>query len=491
VPSFGFHKIIKKNRKYYAFYFRNFDKELSNTILTLNDIVQDYTKGKNILKTKSQSIEDVRIYAKKNKEYLKKLWFSNYENFILFLSNLRTHKPELFELLGQEQEFNYLVILQNTNEKRPNGGFFWSFAFITVQGGHIKNLEIIDSYYPDFIAYKTRLQAPDRSLSFLPEKKIWFIAANKFGFTNIDGKNIKTLYEKMFNETYEMRKVEQTMTPDLYEKLLHKYIKGVIFVRSDLFEEIMPGFTEKIWERQFVNASVDLIRGEERGNKKEIYIQEIKDYFDANKFKIAKNLIDNFQDILEKNYIQIYLSNVSTDFNGFLQENHLNNTFSSNNIYARDTNTSFNKVDHFVTKNIQIRNEYKNILIDTHNDIIPIQKLEPWIYYLKIYYTLNVPSYYATFIQDLGEKYQIQIEERELGILALQPAKHLEYEKAKRRESKSTIYFPQNIKILSSGGDQLTQKNFTTPFANGLFYQIGIDTNNTTKSINIKFQIFP
>jgi len=41
----------------------------------------------------------------------------------------------------------------------------------------------------------------------------------------MDGKNIKDLYEKMFNETYDMSKVKQTMHPDLYDKLLHKYIK--------------------------------------------------------------------------------------------------------------------------------------------------------------------------------------------------------------------------------------------------------------------------
>jgi hypothetical protein len=29
----------------------------------------------------------------------------------------------------------------------------------------------------------------------------------------------------MFNETYDMAKVEKTMTPDLYDKLLHKNIK--------------------------------------------------------------------------------------------------------------------------------------------------------------------------------------------------------------------------------------------------------------------------
>ncbi|MBU1758100.1 DUF4012 domain-containing protein [Patescibacteria group bacterium] len=40
------------------------------------------------------------------------------------LSDLWEYKDELFTLLGKEEPFNYLVILQNTNEKRPNGGFF-------------------------------------------------------------------------------------------------------------------------------------------------------------------------------------------------------------------------------------------------------------------------------------------------------------------------------------------------------------------------------
>lgn len=41
-------------------------------------------------------------------------------------------REEIFELLGKHQRFNYLVPLQNSNEARPNGGFFGSFAFISL-----------------------------------------------------------------------------------------------------------------------------------------------------------------------------------------------------------------------------------------------------------------------------------------------------------------------------------------------------------------------
>lgn len=144
-------------------------------------------------------------------------------------------------------------------------------------------MEIVDSYYPDFIAYRTRIMAPDRTAPFLPDRKIGFIAGNKFGFSDIDGKNLKDLYELMFNKTYDMAKVQQTMQPDLYNKLLNQDIKGVIFIRSDLLESFFTNFKQKVREREFVNASVDLIRKQVRGNKKELYIKEIKQYFDSQK----------------------------------------------------------------------------------------------------------------------------------------------------------------------------------------------------------------
>jgi len=90
-------------------------------LITLDDVVQSYSKGENIFMTKEKEINTCWEYIEKNKEYLKKIGFSNYDKLINFLSDLRVYKTELFELLGKKQSFNYLVILQNTNEKRPNG----------------------------------------------------------------------------------------------------------------------------------------------------------------------------------------------------------------------------------------------------------------------------------------------------------------------------------------------------------------------------------
>ncbi|MEI8092220.1 MAG: hypothetical protein WCG98_08815 [bacterium] len=44
----------------------------------------------------------------------------------------------------------------------------------------------------------------------------------------------------MLNKTYDMAKVQKTMQPDLYEKLLNQNIRGVIFIRSDMLEKLLP-----------------------------------------------------------------------------------------------------------------------------------------------------------------------------------------------------------------------------------------------------------
>ncbi len=81
-----------------------------------------------------------------------------------------------------------------------------------------------------------------------------------------------------------------------------------------MFEKLLPGFRTKIWEWQFLNASIDLIRKEYRGNKKELYIQEVKKYFDANKVTIARNVVNKFSEIANNQYLTMYLSNVTPQF---------------------------------------------------------------------------------------------------------------------------------------------------------------------------------
>ena len=346
-------------------------------------------------------------------------------------------------------------------------------------------MEIVDSYYPDYLAENTRLNAPSWASAFLPDLKIWFIAWNKFWFSDIDWSNIKWLYEKMFNEDYDPKKLETLMDNWLSDKLLHKYIKWVIFIRSDLIEYLIPSFTQKAREWQFQNANVDLIRWENRSNKKETYIKEVTQYFREHSVELFQKIINNYDEIIERNFINIYLSNVSDDLQNLLLNHGLKTVYNSWNIYAWDMNSAFNKVDSFVTKTIQIIDSNWTVILETENDIVPIQNLEKWHYDLKICYTLNVPNFYINYMRDLEAKYGIQMTEREEFILAIKPAQYDDYPYPKWMETKWTVYLPLNYSIWSVVWAQEEFKAFQAPFANWLYYRMLINENNDTKCVEI------
>lgn len=65
--------VFKEDLGQIAFYTWTFDKELSKFLITIDDIVQSYTKGENIFITKEKEIHTCREYIEKNKEYLKKV----------------------------------------------------------------------------------------------------------------------------------------------------------------------------------------------------------------------------------------------------------------------------------------------------------------------------------------------------------------------------------------------------------------------------------
>jgi len=399
------------------------------------------------------------------------------------MANLYPYKEEIYDLLGENKATNYLVILQNDGEKRPNGWFFWSFAFTQFQKASIKELGILDTYFPNHIAPKTYLKAPERSIPHLQNTQIWFVAANKYGFTDIDGKNIKTLYEKIFNEDYDQSILSSSAYSDLQKTLLHKDIKGVIFLRTDMFEESIEGMKEKIRERQFINASVDLIRGEERSHKKEQYLYEVNQFFQQNQLNIIKSMINNFETIAEKRLFNVYLSNVSQELNNYLQEAGIQTTYQSDHIYARDTNNAFNKADRFMTKEIVIYDDKKQHILSS-NDIINIKSLTPGHYNMEVYYHFNVPQNYKDSIQKREKQYNITLTEREKGILALGPT----YNEL-RRATKSIIHFPKHRRLMGIEGDLYNIKKINSDFSQGISYQSDIKKENQTNLITININI--
>ena len=474
-------------------YFLPIDEEVSRELYTLDWIVQSYVKWENIFKTKKSEIEEVWYYIINNQSYLSSLWFQRYESLMKFLSDLYDHREEVYALLWENFSYNYLIPLQNGNEKRPNWWFFGSFAFVTLSGWHIENLEVIDSYLADYIAPRSRLNLPEWYSKYFGEKQLWFVAGNKFWFTDMDWKNLKILYEKAFNEDYEEDKVREMYSAQ-QRKLLHgNYIKWVIFLDSNLLEELLPWFSDKMREWQFINASIDIIRGEERGNKKELYIAEVLDYFFKNSTTIAKNLINNRDEVLNKRYIQIYLSDmfVSQEFRDMIVRNNLNTRFEWWKIYARDVNIANNKSDDFLTKWLRLYSSTWELITSQQNEVLSLANLPVGEYQLVIDYYFFVPESYRNFIRWLEQKYQIWITPREEGILVLSPVNHYDWNPERLWREKWMVYYPRNVEITSVWWDIENVNYFQSDFAQWLNYTLRTVKTEDQKQAVINFRIKP
>jgi hypothetical protein len=103
-----------------SFYFWVIDPEISRQLLTLDDVVKSYLRGENVLKSKEEELLQLWQYARAQKTYLSKMGFSNYERIFQMLDDAWPLREEIFQLLGRDKNYNYLIPLQNSNETRPN-----------------------------------------------------------------------------------------------------------------------------------------------------------------------------------------------------------------------------------------------------------------------------------------------------------------------------------------------------------------------------------
>lgn len=283
--------LFENNLEDLAFYFMGVDKDAANLLLSIDAVRQNYTKNQDhFLRDNEGNIEYILQYLSNHPDQLKQLGLHEYSGVIDLISDISKYNTDLFSLLGKEREQRYLVVLQNSAEKRPNGGFFGSFAIVTIKDAKIQNIELMDSYYPNKISPEAVAQAPDWAThTFLSgDNTVTFLASNKFGFTDMDGKNIK----------------------DIYEKAFHQSVRGVFFVNSQMFADLIPGFDKQLREWMFTNAATDIIRGGNFPNKKQYYLQEVANILNSQKDTIIKNMIRNIRYVLDNNYMHVYLSDI-------------------------------------------------------------------------------------------------------------------------------------------------------------------------------------
>ena len=374
------------------------DKNLSKFILTLDNLLNPNIK----FDKKKENILFILNYIKThNLPNLNQ--FKNYQNFYNFTKKFITTYGvnQTYKLIKPTK--TYLIILENIWEVRPNWWFFGSFWVLNITNSWF-DIKILDSYYP---VYVNRINLPiswNYIKTLLWKNYINFISPNIFWFTNTDWKNIAKLYEKTFN----------------------KKVNGVIFVKSSLFEKYFPKLKNKIYEWQFINASIDLIRWKKEPFKKEIYLKQINNFLKENRKEIISDILKNRNQLIKNWYIQIWIPTLEKNYKikNLLEKNNLILEKKDNCFYFFDYNFWYNKIDRFLQKEIYISKNWK-ILFEVHNNNkLCLSKKEidkiKWGN-IKINYFLNIPQSYINFIKKLEKKYKIKLTPREKHILWLTP----------------------------------------------------------------------
>lgn len=371
---------------------------------------------------------------------------------------------DIISLLWFPTAQTYLVVLQNTAESRPNGWFFWSFAVVKVFNAKITNVEIIDSYILDYEQRWVSLEWPEWLLKYLPHRDIHFVGANKTWFSYVDGDHIKRLYEKVYPG---------------------EEVRWVVFLRSDMFEQLIPEFREQMRHWQFTNAATDLIRWANKFGKKELYVDQASSIVTDNTKELLFGIVEQLPQLIRDRMINLYLTDVSFSDGSSgglewrLRRNHLTTRFESNHMYVREANTSYNKVGNFVSKWVSIVWSDGVIYYDGPQDIVDVSALWPWTFDITISYRLWVPDEYIKYITKLEKQYSIQLEDREKHILALTPT----------REARWLVHLGEQFDIVDIGWDILSGREFDTPIpTHSAGYMVQLLSNESQAVVKIRVE---
>jgi hypothetical protein len=202
-------------------------------------------------------------------------------------------------------------------------------------------------------------------------------------------------------------------------------------------------------------------------------------------------LINNRDEVLDKRYIQIYLSDmfVSQWFRDMIAKNNLNTRFEWWKIYARDVNIANNKSDDFLTKWLKLYSATWQLITSQQNEILELNGLPIGDYQLVIDYYFFVPESYKNFINWLEQKYEINLTPREKWILVLSPVNHYDGKPERLWREKWMVYYPRNMEIISVQWDVEDVNYFESDFAQWLNYTLRTVKTEDKKQAVINFRI--
>jgi len=360
-----------------------FKNNISSYILKL---IKDYKQWKNVLKEDKFAF----LFIEENVQFfLDLLWYGDYADDIIYIyKQFKPYKEEIFKLLWEDKQKNYLIIFENIWEERPDSWFFWSFAKVSFSWAHIVDFKIYDSYYllwkycwTSWNEWFDKCKNKEE-LSLKNEIHIFndlfstttFLTANIYWFTKLNAENIIRHYNQVFPEK----------------------INWVIFFKSSILEYLIPAWKEKIRNMEVLN-SIKKYSWKYEYNEtlkwlwwaKTSYLEYINSF---DRKSLILQIIKNYKKITLNWQIRVYLSWISVDFENYLKQKNLIFYKKPYYWYLFFYNLWFNKISKFVDHIVVVDDK-----VYINPDWFLLSKWKHIIKYLNL---LNIDEQYYSFLKE-------------------------------------------------------------------------------------------
>lgn len=255
--------------------------------------------------------------------------------------------PELPQLLGMDRKQKYLILLQNSNEMRPTGGFIGSYAILELEKGKISNLAIDDIYNPDGQIDLRNIVAPVPTpiQNFLKEDRLYLRNANWNPDFTKSAQTIEDLFFKVTGESF-----DGILALDLnfVENILN--ITGPIFLTA-YNEEVT---TKNIYEKTQFYSEFNYETG---SSQKKSFLTLLGSKLMEKVFALSAEkipaLIATIGKTLAERHLLIYIPEGNTGI--LLNQNHWDGSLvqtENDYLYVVNANLGGTKANYFVTNEL-------------------------------------------------------------------------------------------------------------------------------------------
>lgn len=312
-----------------------------------------------LIKLEKVKAQDRLKYVKDDLEKVKK----SLQSQSLLISKAGNFLELLPYIAGYPQESKFLIMLQNSDELRPTGGFFGSYAFMSIKNGRVENISTHDIYrFDSLVKEKIQEKAPYPVEKYLKVDNLYFRDLNWSPDWPETAERIREYYRKIYEpeNQYTIYKPEEidgvlAITPKFVEDLIDLTgeirIEDKIYTSANFHEllqyEVEIGYNEKdipFWERkQEIDKVLEVLKEKVRDMSTERYSEII--YVIENNLK-KKNVIlessDNYlQELLEKSNWGGEVKTVDSDYFMFIDANL--GAYKTDRVVAKDINYEVKK----------------------------------------------------------------------------------------------------------------------------------------------------